>query len=128
MTSEILYRVPYADTDKMGVVYYANYLIFFERMRNELLRNAGFPYFEIEKRGFMLPVIEAVCYYKSPAFYDDLLTISGYFGLVKGARIQINCEVRRGQTLLVNGYTVHACINSSGKPIRIPKEIVLLSS
>jgi len=126
-TCEIIYRVPYADTDKMGVVYYANFLVYFERLRNELLRKLGIPYSEIEKNGVMLPVVEAVCHYKNPAYYDDLLTISGWIEEVKGPRLKIVCEVRRDATLLVSGHTVHACVNRTGKPIRPPKEIAELS-
>jgi len=58
-TAQVLYRVPYADTDRLGVVYYANYLVYFERGRGQLMRDAGLPYGELERRGFALPVIEA---------------------------------------------------------------------
>jgi acyl-CoA thioester hydrolase len=127
METSISYRVPYADTDKMGVVYYANYLVFFERLRNELLREAGLPYIELEKTGLALPVVEAVCHYKAPARYDDLLTLSGCVEEVKGARVKIACKVLRGEELLVEGHTVHACINAEGRPIRAPKELVALA-
>ena len=127
--SVILYRVPYADTDQMGVVYYANYLVYFERLRNELLREAGIPYLEIEKRGIMLPVIEAVCKYKNPARYDDLLEISGWVQEVRGAKIIINCEVRKNGELLVEGHTVHACVDiASRRPIRPPDDFEKLVS
>jgi acyl-CoA thioester hydrolase len=89
MRTSIDYRVPYADTDKMGVVYYANYLVYFERLRSELLREAGLPYGELEKTGLALPVIEAVCHYKSPARYDELVQISGVVEEVKGAKLKI---------------------------------------
>ena len=95
MTS-IEYRVPYADTDQMKVVYYANYLVYFERLRNELLRDTGYTYYKMEEDGLALPVIEAVCNYKSSARYDDLLTISGWVSEIKGVRVTIQCEVRRG--------------------------------
>ncbi|OGV50421.1 MAG: hypothetical protein A2017_15585 [Lentisphaerae bacterium GWF2_44_16] len=124
---EVKYRVPYADTDKMGVVYYANYLIYFEITRNEILREAGMPYSELEKSGFMLPVIEAVCHYKAPAQYDDLLTFTGWVDEVKGPRIKIFCEVHKDEKLLVSGYTVHACVNTAGKPVRPPESILSLS-
>ena len=91
--TEIQYRVPYADTDQMGVVYYANYLVYFERLRNELLREDGLPYYEIEKLGIMLPVIEAVCKYRNPARYDDMLAFSGWVDEIKGVKIKICCEV-----------------------------------
>ncbi|MBQ7403215.1 MAG: acyl-CoA thioesterase [Lentisphaeria bacterium] len=123
MTS-IEYRVPYADTDQMKVVYYANYLVYFERLRNELLRNTGCTYFQMEEEGYALPVIEAVCHYKASAKYDDLLTISGWVAEVKGVRVTIACEVRRGEELLVSGHTVHACIDmNTGRPCRVPASL-----
>ncbi len=126
MKIEIEYRVPYADTDKMGVVYYANYFVYFERARNEFLRSAGLPYKELEAQGVMLPVVEAVCHYKSPAFYDDLLILSGTIAELRGARIKIDCEVLKNNELIVSGHTVHACVNSNGRPIRPPKELAAL--
>lgn len=126
--TEIKYRVPYADTDQMGVVYYANYLIYFEMLRNELLRKAGLPYVRIEQEGIMLPVTEAVCKYKNPARYDDMLTISGWVDEIKGARLVIRCEVHKGQELLVEGYTVHACVDiKTRRPIRPPDDILKLA-
>ena len=121
--TKIEYRVPYADTDQMKVVYYANYLVYFERLRNELLRGTGYTYLLMEEKGFALPVIEAVCHYKSSARYDDLLTICGWVSSIKGVRITIECEVRRGEELLASGHTTHACIDiKTGKLCKIPKE------
>ncbi|NQZ58345.1 MAG: acyl-CoA thioesterase, partial [Lentisphaeraceae bacterium] len=68
------YRVPYADTDQMGVVYYANFLTYFERVRNEFFRELKYSYRKLEQQGVMLPVVEAHCNYKQPALYDDLLS------------------------------------------------------
>lgn len=120
----IEYRVPYADTDQMGVVYYANYLIYFERLRSELLREAKSPYKEIEKAGIMLPVIEAVCLYKKPAAYDDCLKISGWVEEIKGPKVKICCQVHREDELLADGYTIHACVNTqTRKPVRPPKTL-----
>jgi len=116
------YRVPYADTDQMGVVYYANYFEYFERFRNEILRDAGYTYLELEKEGIAMPVIEAVCHYKASAKYDDLLEITGRFAEAKGVKVKIECEVYRDGQLLVSGYTVHACINmKTGRPARPPE-------
>ena len=122
--TELKYRVPYADTDRMGVVYYANYLIYFERARNEILREGGLTYDQLEKMGYMLPVTEAVCNYKNPARYDDILTLRGYVEELRGARIKIACSVLRDNELLASGYTVHACVNSAGRPVR-PPEVLL---
>ena len=120
----IQYRVPYADTDQMGVVYYANYLIYFERLRNELLRASKASYKDIEESGIMLPVIEALCKYKKPASYDDLLDLSGWVEEIKGAKVKICCEVRKDEQLLAEGYTIHACIDTEKRhPVRPPKSL-----
>lgn len=107
------YRVPYADTDKMGVVYYANYLAFFERARNELMRTYGYTYRECEEEGFFLPVIHAEADYKSAAHYDDLLELTAWVKMMKGVRIEIACEVRRKgeDAVLVSGYTRHCFVS-----------------
>ena len=78
MYFECTYRVPYADTDQMGVVYYANYFEYFERGRTEMLRSVGAPYSVLEQEGAFLPVIEAHCDYFGSAKYDDLLTFRSY--------------------------------------------------
>ena len=108
------YRVPYADTDQMGVVYYGNYMALFERARNELMRACGYTYTECEAEGFMLPVVHAEADYRSPAKYDDLLEISAWVRLQKGVRIEIACEVRRKgeDQLLVSGYTRHVFVST----------------
>lgn len=117
------YRVPYADTDQMGFVYYANYLVLFERSRNEFLRENGLNYKELEDQGVMLPVIEAHCEYKQPARYDDLLTIKVWASKIKGTRLTMNCEVYRDEELLASGYTVHVCMCPDGRPIRPPNTL-----
>jgi len=110
----IEYRVPYADTDQMGVVYYGNYLAFFERARNELMRSCGHTYKDFEAEGLALPVIHAEVDYRRPARYDDLLEITSWVRLQKGVRVEIACEVRRkGESeLLVSGFTRHACVST----------------
>jgi acyl-CoA thioester hydrolase len=125
--STIQYRVPYADTDQMGVVYYANYLVYFERLRNELLRESDASYKNIESEGVMLPVIEAVCKYKKSAAYDDLIDISGWVEEIKGPKITICCEVRKNGELLAEGYTIHACVNTlTRRPVRPPKSLIAM--
>jgi acyl-CoA thioester hydrolase len=119
------YRVPYADTDMMGVVYYGNYLTLFERARNELMRSTGRTYAEMETGGAMLPVVEAHVQYRSPARYDDLLTVAAWVEEARGCRIKIRCAVLRDDTLLADGHTVHVCISSSTrKPIRLPPSLL----
>lgn len=123
---KLLYRVPYADTDQMGVVYYANYLVFFERVRNEFFREISYPYSKLENEGVMLPVVEAHVDYKTPAFYDDLLTMTAKVAHVKGCRIKMECEVfnEAGQ-IICNGYTVHCFMSKeTRKPVRCPDSLL----
>ena len=116
------YRVPYADTDMMGYVYYGNYLTLFERSRNELMRGSGFTYAQMESEGgAMLPVVEAHVDYHAPARYDDLLTVRAWVEEAHAIRVKIRCAVFRGEELLADGYTVHACVDAkTRRPIRVP--------
>jgi acyl-CoA thioester hydrolase len=120
------YRVIYGDTDQMGVVYYGNYLRFFEIARNEFLRQAGARYHEFEeKHRLMLPVVEATIRYRRPARYDDELAIYAAITDVRGASARFVYEIRRlpdGESL-VDGHTVHACIDRDGRVARIPAEL-----
>ena len=121
------YRVPYADTDQMGVVYYGNYLTLFERARNELMRACGYTYRECEAEGWMLPVIHAELDYKSPAKYDDLLEVTAYVQSAKGVRLEIACEVRRKgeDQILVKGFTRHCFVsNENFRPIAPPERLL----
>ena len=115
------HRVLYGDTDQMGVVYYANYLRFFEGARNDWIRALGIPYTEIEKRGIQLPVYEAHVQYLKPAKYDDLLDIHL---VVTHTRVKIRFEYKvhrgEGDELLALGHTVHVCVNREGRPTRAP--------
>ncbi len=117
------YCVPYADTDQMGVVYYANYLVYFEMARAELLRAAGRSCTRLEKEdGLALPVIESVCRYRSSARFEDRLRLTASVAEVKGARLKIESQVWRGEELLAEGYTMHVCLDmrNGNRPIRIP--------
>ena len=120
-SASIQYRVPYADTDMMGVVYYGNYLTLFERCRNELMRKTGVTYKQMEESGVMLPVIEAHVDYQTSAFYDDVLTIVGWLEYAKGVRMKVRCAIMRDGELIASGYTVHCCLSSETKrPVRVP--------
>ena len=121
------YRVPYADTDQMGVVYYGNYLTLFERARNELMRECGYTYRECEAEGFMLPVVHSEVDYSSPARYDDLLEISACVQLQKGVRLEIACEVRRkgDARILASGFTRHVFVSTANfRPCPPPKRFM----
>jgi acyl-CoA thioester hydrolase len=111
-------HVPYAHIDAMGIVYYANYLVYFEMARADLLREVGLPYGEMEKQGVMLPVVESHCEYKKSAHYDDLLVVHTTCLPFKGPRLRIEYEVRRDGELLATGYTHHVCMDPDGKILR----------
>jgi acyl-CoA thioester hydrolase len=123
-------RVRYAETDQMGVVYYANYLVWFEVARTDLLRDSGWSYREMETDGFALPVIEAHCEYKQPARYDDEIQIATTGTIVSPVRVQFAYEVSRpsdGQRL-ATGHTVHAVLDREGRPCRLPERAKALFS
>ena len=121
IAASIDYRVPYADTDQMSFVYYANYLIYFEMAREELMRAIGLPYGKLEELCCALPVLEAVCHYKKPAKFEDILTVTASLAELKGVRVKIACTVTRGGELLAEGWTVHAFMNRDGRPQKPPQ-------
>ena len=118
-------RVRYAETDKMGVVYYANYFVWFEVGRADLLRSLGWTYREMEHAGVGLPVIEAHCAYHRPARYDDEMEIRTTGRMLSAVRMEFSYEVvrREDQTLVAAGRTVHAALDPTGKPCRLPERI-----
>jgi acyl-CoA thioester hydrolase len=115
-------RVLYGDTDAMGQAYYGNYLRWFEHGRSEWFRGCGMSYRGLEEKGVFLPVIEAHCRYRKPAFYDDILTIITRFRFSGPARLRFDYEVRReadGEHL-ASGYTVHVCVDRDRKVLKPP--------
>jgi acyl-CoA thioester hydrolase len=118
-------RVRYAETDQMGVVYYSNYLVWFEIGRTEWLRVTGWTYREMEAQGLALPVVEAHCEYRQGARYDDDLEIRTTGRLVSGVRMAFDYEIVRrfdGAVLAV-GHTIHATIDRAGRPVRLPGRV-----
>jgi acyl-CoA thioester hydrolase len=116
--------VRYAETDQMGVVYYANYFVWFEVARTDLLRRAGWTYREMEATGFVLPVIEAHCDYTQPARYDDELDIETTGALLSPVRVRFDYRVLRATdaSQLATGHTVHASLDPAGRPRRLPAQ------
>ncbi|MCX7929136.1 MAG: acyl-CoA thioesterase [Chlorobi bacterium] len=108
---EYPYRVRYADTDRMEYMYNGHYLRLFEIGRTELLRWAGVPYVEIEASGLLLPVLEAHVIYRSPAFYDDLLTIETTCGVRYAATLRLDYRILRASDVIAEGYTVHTFVH-----------------
>jgi acyl-CoA thioester hydrolase len=118
-------RVRYAETDKMGVVYYANYFVWFEIGRTDLLRTSGSSYRELEADGISLPVIEAHCQYRQSARYDDELEIRTAGTLISPVRVEFTYEVVRvaDGVSLAAGRTVHAGLDGTGRPKRLPHRV-----
>ena len=118
-------RVRYAETDKMGVVYYANYLVWFEVGRADLLRSLGWTYRDMELTGVSLPVIEAHCTYQRPARYDDEIEIRTTGRMLSPVRMEFEYEVIRtaDQAVAATGKTVHAALDASGRPCRLPERV-----
>lgn len=115
--------VRYAETDMMGIVYHGNYLPWFEVGRTTLLKECGLPYKELEAQGYHLPVIELGVKYSRPALYDDTVTIITRLRERPSLRIRLDYEVKRGDELLVTGFTEHAFINKEGMPVRPPAKV-----
>jgi acyl-CoA thioester hydrolase len=118
-------RVIYGDTDQMGIVYYANYLRWFEKGRSEFLRQIGLPYATIEQQGFHFPVIEVNCRYTQAAHYDDIIKIETAMVEIGRARLTFSYRVAResDDALLAAGATIHACVSRSGRPVRLPRAL-----
>ena len=119
-------RVRYAETDRMGVVYHSNYLVWFETARILMLDEIGMPYSEIEARGLFLPVITVSAEYMSPARFDDQLEIHLFMKIKPRARMHFDYEVRRGNELLAIGQSSHGFMDRSGKAQRPPEDLVKL--
>lgn len=120
---EFEFRIAYADTDRMGVVYYGNYFTLFERGRTELMRSHGFRYRDLEEKiGAYLPVMEASCEYLAPARYDDLIRIRTWIEELGGAHVSFQHEIVDAETgkLLARGRTKHPFVNKDWKPVRVP--------
>jgi len=118
-------RVRYAETDQMGVVYYANYFVWFEVGRTDLLRESGWNYRDMERDGFSLPVIEARCVYHASAKYDDDIEVRTTGMLRSPIRVQFTYQVVRvaDAATLATGVTVHATLDSTGRPCRLPARV-----
>ena len=129
-TFDYEYRVRYADTDKLGISYYANYFVWFEAARTEYFRALGFPYTECEKKGYFLPVVETGAKYLGPSTYDDLLMIRTSVAKLGKSSMRFEYQVfkkdSRGgmtQSLLATGFSVHVFVDRQMRPVRIPQEV-----
>lgn len=117
-------RVRYQETDQMGVVYHSNYLVWFEVGRTALIRELGLSYGGLEKKGIILPVIEANCQYKSPARFEDVVRIETSIGELSPAKIRFNYRAVRetDDKLLASGHTLHMWVNREMKPLNLKRK------
>lgn len=119
-TTEV--KVRYAETDQMGIVYYANYLVWFEVARTEYLLSEGLDYRKLESEGYFMAVLDAYCKYKAPARYGENLVIETYPCEVKNSSLKFNYKIFRkhDMVLLTEGYTTHVLIGKDLRPRKMP--------
>jgi acyl-CoA thioester hydrolase len=117
---EIAIRVRYAETDRMGLLHHANYFVYFEMGRTELLRQRGLSYREIEDSGHLLVIVDLHCKFKKPAYYDDLLTLRTTVERVTHVKIVHAYQVLREGQLLAEGHSTLACVDRDGRPQALP--------
>jgi acyl-CoA thioester hydrolase len=119
-SGEVQIRVRYAETDRMGLLHHANYLVYFEQGRTELLRSRGIAYKDLEDQGYLLVLTKIEVRYKAPARYDDLLTLRTTVARVTPVRIEHRYEVMRDGTLLAEGNSTLACVDRAGRLQPLP--------
>ena len=120
LSGEVSIRVRYAETDRMGLLHHANYLVYFEQGRTELLRSRGLTYKELEDQGFLLVLTKVEVRYRSPARYDDLLTLKTSVVRTTAVRIDHRYELFRDGTLLAEGSSTLACVDRNGRLQELP--------
>ena len=123
MQDEIEIRVRYAETDRMGLLHHANYLVYFEQARTELLRKLGFTYRDLEDAGYLLVLTKIEVQYRRPAHYDDLLSVRTFVERTTMVRIDHRYEVHRGKELVAEGRTTLACVDREGRPQGLPETL-----
>ena len=121
---DIPLRVRYADTDRMGIVYYGSYPVYFEVARSEYMRGKGFPYIKLEEMGYHLVVAGMEVKYLNPALYDDLLTIRTSVSDVQSRGVTFNYTILRDAITVVLGKTRHICVTADRKSRRLPPFLI----
>ncbi len=118
---ESRFRVRYAETDQMGMVYYANYLVWMEIGRSDFCRDSGFSYRDMEREEqAFLTVAEANCRYLAPARYDDEVVVETELSRVSTRVVEFTYRIKSGGTRLAEGRTVHVVIGTDGRPRSMP--------
>ena len=124
---DLPFRVRYAETDQMGVAYYANYFVWFEMGRSEYCRTVGYPYTDVENDGFVMVVAEAKVRYKRPARYDDKLVVRTAMPEVRSRVCRFSYEIVKQDSgeLLAEGETVHVVVDKkTGRPTSMPQHYI----
>ena len=117
-------RVRYADTDRMDMVYHGTYAAYLEAARVEMLRDAGFVYAQMEREGTLLPVVQLELTYRKPARYDEVLEVHTHIVQPPTSKLELHCEVCRGEDILVVGRVVLVFVDgASGRPKRAPEDL-----
>ncbi len=119
-TGEITIRVRYAETDRMGLLHHANYLVYFEQGRTELLRSRGLAYKDLEDQGYLLVLTKVEVRYRSPVRYDDVLTLRTTVVRTTAARIDHKYEVLLEGALVAEGSSTLACVDREGRVQALP--------
>ena len=122
-THDLPIRVRYAETDQMGFVHHANYLVYFEMGRTELLRASGLDYRAIEEKGYYLVVAKVNVRYRKPARYDDELVLTTRVSRVTPVRVEHAYQLTRGRELVAEGESTLACVDKAGVLQQMPPEI-----
>ena len=121
-STETRIRVRYAETDQMGVAYYANYLIWMEVARGELCKACGFNYSDMERDGVLMAVAEVNCRYKFPAQYDNEVSIRSWIEEANTRMVTIHYEMFAGERTLATGFTRHVYVSREMQRVRLPEK------
>lgn len=117
-------RVRYTETDQMGFSHHSSYLPWLELARIEYLRESGYSYKELEKRGVLMPVVDIHCSYRAPAFFDDVLKIDTWISELKKMKVKFEYKIfNQDGKLLTEADSLLICVGSDGKPYSMPSDI-----
>ena len=120
---EIQIRVRYAETDAMGYLHHAQYFVYFEQGRTELLRQSGVRYRDMEARGIFYVVARLECRFRAPARYDDLLTLTTTTTRLTPVRVEHRYDLRRDGQLLAEAGSTLVCVGRDGRPLPLPDDL-----
>lgn len=123
LCTESKIAVRYAETDRMGVVYYANYLIWMEVGRTDYLAEVGFPYSSLERDGVLFPASNASIRLFRPSYYEDRLDVLTSIESLQSRKVIFSYRVMRGNELVVSGQTEHICVDSRMRVRKIPAKL-----